>query len=288
MESRWANLKASHAELHSRLEQDWTHDVGCIDQNQERGRPHTHFPTKLQGGNLRQLCDEHRWCQHIGLLVYVIPYSHHSMALYIKKLQYLDHELTIWPQAVFQPTRSKRPRSTLFPTPTLSRISFLISPNFTSNTSPSSPSSSTLHLHLMGRSTCNQRRSARSSMVSTNAFSAPAARHPALHTGGIPRSISAQQSFSRVTDGWPIPVTRRRRSERLLWITVWACTDATLSWTARGHAPRVSILDWQLRRSRRRWPFKNPVTIGVARLDGNKWHESNGTLVQRRGLVWHD
>jgi hypothetical protein len=62
--------------------------------------------------------------------------------------------------------------------------------------------------------TARPRKTARSLTVSTNAFSAPVARHPARPTGGTRRSTSAPPSCFNRTAGLPTHVTRRWLSAR--------------------------------------------------------------------------
>jgi len=69
MEPRRAIYEATNAELYLGSEQDRSYDVGCPDQNQERGRPHPHIQAELQRGYLRKLRYEHRWSQHSCMLV---------------------------------------------------------------------------------------------------------------------------------------------------------------------------------------------------------------------------
>lgn len=59
MGPRSAFIEASHAVVYPRFEQDWTNDVGRIDQDQERTRPYPYFQEELPRGHLRQLCYEH-------------------------------------------------------------------------------------------------------------------------------------------------------------------------------------------------------------------------------------
>ena len=169
-----------------------------------------------------------------------------------------------WPfilQAAFQETLSTKRRSTHYPTPMSSRILFQIWHNSTSNTSPLSHIFNTPTQHQKEKNTCNLRRIVRSLMDFTNVFSAHAARHLAPPTGGTVRSTWDQLSCCRVTDGLQIPVIRRRKNVRQLWITAWVCTDVTLFSTARGHVRRDWILVWQLRRLRRKWLSKKSLKM---------------------------
>lgn len=71
-----------------------------------------------------------------------------------------------------------------------------------------------LTLSLRAGNTANPKPTVRSSMVFTNAFSVPAARHRALHTGGTKRSTSVPLfSFNR-TAGSPTRETRRQLSAK--------------------------------------------------------------------------
>lgn len=214
---------------------------------------------------------------------------------WVEKRRKIGHQLT-YIKAEFQRTPKKNQRSTLSPTPTSSKTSFRISPNFTSNTNPSSRISKTPLPHPTAKNISKAKRSARSSTVSTNAFSVPAAQHPAHHTGGTARSTSGPQSWCRVTDGWQIREIRITMRERRHWIIAWVCIDAILFWTAREHVLRDWTPDWRLRRSRRRWLFKKLVagceqsveglTIGSQNDDGMKRFVGGVGLI--REPLWGD
>ena len=59
MVTRHAHREAQDAIIYTGLEQDGPDDAGCIDPDQERGRPNIDIPSELQRGNMWQLRHEH-------------------------------------------------------------------------------------------------------------------------------------------------------------------------------------------------------------------------------------
>lgn len=69
LEPRRACQQAKDAVIQPGLEQDRAYDAGRAHQNQERDGPDSYIPKELQRGYLRKLRHEHRWREHIGMLV---------------------------------------------------------------------------------------------------------------------------------------------------------------------------------------------------------------------------
>lgn len=91
-----------------------------------------------------------------------------------------------------------------------------IKPYLQRDTPPPNVSKQSTHLTVAAltqvyraRKTSSPRKTAESSMASTNVSSAPAAALPAHHTGGTAKNISAQPSSSSPTAGLPTRVMRR-------------------------------------------------------------------------------
>lgn len=218
MESRRADQQAQDAELHARSQQNRADDAGCADQDQERGRSHTHVQEKLSRGHLWELCDEYRWSEHIGLSLYVHHAKIWARPTVLIVLWYRPHSNRHQGRDAHIPTatyiRGQGPRARLdavlqaiqghqavsaarYPTP---RCTYNLGPH-------SSTGCLTSALRVVR--TVKVAKTVRNSMVCTNAFSAPAAVLPALHIGGTPKSTWDQPYCFSHTAGSPIRETRR-------------------------------------------------------------------------------